>query len=320
MQKNRKVLFAAIAAAFGLGTAVNAQAGAYAYSYLNVTDFVITGTNTVFVLPSTVTSEASASLTGFATVNNGGVGFTNTLPAQINVAKANDDFTPVGPVGFNFARGDAAILKEQSKGDPFTQAVNVAEANLVANGTGTGRSRNASDTSFNISVAAGGGSLDFVFKADPYLKIILLPAGLLSPSLARAGVSMNIQIVDNTGNTVFSYAPTGLTGVGPITGGNDLSDPYSLNRTIARNFGNTGTTTYDPTGCPVGDPVAQESCATLGTFHATTSTLAPGTYTLTLQDQKTADVALAIPEPDSLLLVGIAFSALGFISRRKKAA
>lgn len=313
--------------ACGIAVSGQAQANAYAIAYNNIFDGTVTpsGTNFSFTFPNTTTSQASASLTGYAPLNN--VAMLDANAANLGVAKANNDFTVVGQSG-TYTRGDAQIVSQQLPppvGGTF-QAVNIAEGNIATGspfpGTiGSSLGRNSSDTTFSTKINLGAATnLTIAFKADPFLKVFLDGPPSLFPSKVRAEITANVTISDQNGNIVFSWSPDGLA-----TAGVTEIDPFSLNRTLSKNFGNPGGGIYDPTGCGeglelgcVGADVGNLAPVTSAFWSVTSSELGAGTYTLTLTARENIDVQ-RVPEPATLALLGLGMSGLAFVRRRKQA-
>ena len=306
--------------ACGLGMSGNAQANAYALSYNNVFNGKVTQSpvgSAVFIIPNTTTSQASASLTGFASVNNIDPLGINALPANLGVAKANDDFTVVGQFG-TYTRGDSQIVSQQTATPGSSlQAVNIAEGNIVTSGIGSASGRDASDTSFSVPFTVVGASvIQLDFSADPFMKVFLDGPPSFAPSNARAELTANVNITDSLGNTVFNWSPNGsLLGV---KGGTALSDPFTLNTSIARNFAFPGTTPFDPLG-KNGADVGNLSPLTSGFFSVKTDALGKGDYTLTLQIRENIDVQRTVPEPATMALMGLGMLGMSFARRRKQA-
>ena len=304
--------------AIGVGVASGAHAMPYAISYNNLTKGNVGFSGPVFVmLPSTITSSASASLGGLASVNTGGVGVMNAPEAEIGVDKADNDMTLVGPGG-NYARGDAEIVSQQSQGAPFIQVWNIAEASLDGSTTASASGQNGSDTSFDFFVGTGGGALSVDFDVDPFMQIIM-PFGSADPVLARAQITVDVLITDDRGNVVFEWLPNGVNegadGVGGSIGGTEILDPVDLNRTISRDSSNQKPLTYDPTGNGGAD-VGNLTPATVASISVLTNRLPEGIYTLSLLGTESVEIRpLSVPGSASLLLLGLALT--GFATGRR---
>lgn len=290
----------------------NAQASAYAVSYNDITNLVITPTAGVVFPPgnSTNNSNAIACLPNGTCQNKGGAGFINAPFAQIGATGyVENTYLAVNREGnaTSFALADASIDSRQFAGDPFTRARNMAQGLLLENNTANATAGNSSATLLTSTfISTGNGKISFSFDADPFVRAYLIAATL--GSQAEGILALNFNIVSSTGAVVFNWAPDGVAG--GILGGVEGSDPFTLNTALTALPGNPGPLVYDPVGCIAG-----------GCFTATTNALAAGTYTLNLSMRETVNLQLVqIPEPGSILLLGIGLAALGATTRQRQSA
>jgi hypothetical protein len=320
---NKKRLFPLVAAIAAIGGFNQAQATPYAIAYNNIFDLAISANPALAITDYKFTSDASSTLNGNTIKNEDiGTGLRDATASQQGITLAENNMTQQGDTGVNYARSDSQIVSAALNGDPFTQAWNIAEANLVSDGSASGNTaRNLSNTEFGFSLDSGG-FLTFEFKADPFMQVIM-PGGMIPTSEASAELSVNFSIQNqSTGATVFNWAPDGFVGVPNgsgenILGGFEADDPYSLNQTLSRLAGSDGTSTYDPTGSG-GIDVGDVAPSTFATYKATTSFLAQGDYILNLAMRETVDVIRvteSLPVPGTLLVMGAGLLGFGFVRK-----
>lgn len=323
----------ALAMLGSFGAASNAQAYAYAVAYNEVTNLVISDNGNISGSASVSNSSATACLPNGSCVTTGGAGILNAAPALMGgplvpAYVADSYLTPSTHEGnaASFSLADASIDSVQTTPGTFIRARSMAEGKLVQTNSANANAGNSSVSllTSTFDVGSSGGQITFTFDAAPYLRAFLSP-GTVPVSLAQALVAVNFNIVGDQANnvpasrgTVFNWAPDGVGGgVGgtPITGGLEFADAFSLNTSISALPGAANPPDYNPLTCPIG------SVAT-GCFRATTNVLRRGTYTLNLGMETRDNLLLQaaeIPEPGSLLLLGIGLAALGGVTRRRTA-
>jgi hypothetical protein len=308
-----KKTYIALALASLLGASSVARADAFARSYNEVTNLVITASAGTNIGGSVNNSSATACLPNGTCLSQGGAGATDSPAAQIGLpGYSNNSYTSNQGAGFSYAVADASIDSEQLLGAPFTRARSFAEGNLLGAGTASANAGNSSATllSTTVEVGGAGATLNFRFDANPFIRAHLSNnAG--AASQAEGSMSLNFNIIDNTGRVVFNWAPDGITG--GITGGSESADAFTLNTSLTALSGNPGPLIYNPTGCAPGSIGS-------GCFNATTDFLGAGIYTLNLSMRENINlqsVAAAVPEPGmyAMLLVGLGL--IGFTKRRR---
>lgn len=320
--------------ACGLGVSLNAHANAYALATNNIKDgFLVglydgtsigTGIPGIFTFgtPSSL-SSSSATLNGTgssgsdvisppdAPVSNG----TGSFPVRPNeltftTGAGNTYYKPYGQLGTSYSWGDAKVVSEQSiTGIPIV-ARNAAETNIPVAGFGDADGRNASSTSLSLPVSVGKDCdthsciMDFSFKADPYIKVVL--DALAAGKVARGVLATSITLSKVGGLIpIFAWAPDGAPG--GIVGGTEVKDAENLNLTREVLFPGTSAEYSPAYGADI-----------FGSFEAFTNPLGAGEYTLSLSMIEKTD-AQRVPEPATLALMGIGLLGWGFVRRHKQA-
>lgn len=186
-----------------------------------------------------------------------------------------------------FSYGDAQILSVPTLSGGLGAASAIGETHALI-GTGYGTGGNTMIASFNVMSA--GTQLHFDFDAALIMQT-LMGTGDLG---AAASTSMQITINGPSGYQ-FLWTPNGAAG--GIVGGTEYSDPFSLN------WGVSGTDSFS-------------AASGASSFHAMTSGLGLGSYTMNITMTQTANVS-AVPVPAAAWLLGSGLLGLVGVARRK---
>lgn len=285
---SRKVLGTALLAASITFAAAPALASSYAVSSNQITNFSMWTTDgSISPFSFTFSNDAAA-------LNNIGASNVNSMDASGACVGAacsgwQNLFTPHTGVLSAFSYGDALIssLPTVTGGLGAASAIGETRANA---GIGYGTGGNTMMASFNVETA--GTQLHFDFDANLIMQTILGASDL------GAAASSAMQITINGPSSYqFLWTPNGATG--GITGGSEVSDPFSLNQGIA------GTDSFSAVSSSTG-------------FHAMTAALAIGSYSMNISMNQTANVS-AVPVPAAAWLFGTGLLGLVGVARRRAA-
>ena len=311
------MLFRSLAATLAFGTAGSAFADSFASSILIIQNFRLINFSTGLpfstadfdTLTGTNDAHATAILNGIPHIPLGAdskpilVMPPPDLPVQCAgpvgaCASIPANFAPVptpvvaAPGTFGYADQDLdgasiTILPPFGSQAAGATARTRADAALQVDGIASGNSDVGTSTTFSFTLS-NDAQMTIDFTGIPYTQAWVSP-GAGPTTNANARLSWSINIVDDTGTTVHSFAPSEL---------NELA-------LVSRTDGAPGVTTYNPGA---------------NLFSSTTPLLDAGrVYQLTIQHNTLANVLQLqeVPEPAALAIFAIGLLGMGALRRRQ---
>jgi hypothetical protein len=314
-----KRLITSAAVAAGMGLSMQTQAGAIAYSYLEVDDFTLSNANTGTQLDVTDFSflNIGDSSSASTVINLGTVmdeadatasgNTTDTLLACAGNCAGIAENDPTQQGTSNFGRGDTfgdgSLISGVGGGTDGADVWTVAEGRQTVSGftTGISGARNSTEFTFTLATATDI-AFDFVGLAEIYVE---LHQDLVQ---AQSSYSWNLSIVEIGVGEVLNWSPDGtgtITCSGTATNCSAV-EPFSLND--AHSVLSAGS---DGTGGVQN-----------GLFQGLLTLAGQTDYRLTIahgSQINTEAVKVQVPEPGILFLLGAGLAGLGFTRRRNKA-
>lgn len=329
MLKTRKLK--AIAAAVGTAAtlcSMPASAFVYSLSHLQIQDLVLAiggaGT-TVNGFTFDVTNTATLNGLTTATSNScSGAGAVTTCGAApvldsgaanapgSTLSRTNNVFTFLGANGTDsYSGADSVIKTAELVGGVPTNTEQIAESLLNINGQARANAEILSNTSLSLTAVVGaGGTLSLSFEADPDQRVAISEA-LAGLYLSQSNMNASFSLTNDDLGQSLTFSPNGIVGLcsGSIAGATctELFDDVSLNANLS-------------TGLNPSDLARSLDGPVFGNFGLSISGLVAGNYTVAFNAVTSTSITrvVAVPEPGSVGLVGLALAGLAFTANRAR--
>jgi hypothetical protein len=237
-----------------------------------------------------------------------------------DLTRTNNSMTFFGPgTGGNYANSDSVINDAQLVGDASTDTDNIAEASLDSKFAGAASAEIQSNTGFTFTFdITAAGSLALNFLADPDLRALV---SALDAGAAQANLNTSFtlqQDVDAAGGSLgfANWNPDGTAVNNCSVGGGVTCTETADTQDLNINVGSTTPGADNTHSFGAGDANFGDA---LTSFGIIVGNLDAGTWTLTLNEQKSVNLSRQqVPEPGILALVGIGLMGLGMSTYRRK--
>ncbi|MDO9104321.1 MAG: PEP-CTERM sorting domain-containing protein [Methylovulum sp.] len=332
MKLTKSMIPLAVMSALGLGFANQASASVYGVSTLEINNLSIVVspaagatirnfnynlTNTAFLNGVGGATNATCSGTpglGGTTNNCGGL---IALDAPVynapgsTVVAAENSFALQGPGANQYSRADSVIYDSQLTLDAVTHQQQIAESELQSGTSASAASVIQSVTGFTFTFTVEQpGSLTLSFDASAYLEASSNdPNG--TNQAAQANIALIGSLARDSGGYLWQWTPDGTVNTNCIAAGAGASCTETADADAI------GSNSVGVSTDPASDIFTTSG---FGSYSVTFNGLTAGDHTFTLRSETSTNLSRtpAVPEPEIMLLLGIALTGFSLNMRRNR--